>query len=167
MVPIDLQVDELLATILARSNRAQPQLRVGLVANFALLDKPDEDTEFNNHHSYTGGWESTTATYKRAHSDALSTLKTKKPRETASTCQRANKEAINAAIPNPVVHLTRLYTCQRANCSNKGHLCYNIPTMGHHSINGGDLLEWKTQIQDDLYINVHHPPAGLLMKWQA
>jgi hypothetical protein len=167
MISIDRQVAELLASTKGRIDRVAPALRVGLMASFDLIDRLEEHTEFNDFDGSTGRSTPISAAHKRANSDALVMLKMKKPRETASTRQRATEQAINTAIPDPAIMMAELHKCRRGNCLNYTHLCYNVPTMGHLKILGSDLHEWRSQMKDDPYINVHHPPPGLLIKWQA
>ena len=138
---IDQQVAELLASIKGRIDRGAPALRVGLMAIFEVIDRSDEYNEFNDFALSLGRSTLLSAAHKRAHSDALTVLKTKKPRETALTRQRAAEQAINAAVPDPAITMAELYKCRRGNCSNYTHLYYNVLILGHLKILGSDLYE--------------------------
>jgi hypothetical protein len=79
MALIDQQVAELLASMKGRIDRGAPALCVGLMAIFEVVDRSDEYNEFNDFVSSLGRSTLLLAAHKRAHSDALAVLKTKKP----------------------------------------------------------------------------------------
>ena len=112
MALIDQQVAELLASIKGRIDRGAPALRVGLMAIFEVIDRSDKYNEFNDFASSLERSTLLSAAHKRAHSDALAVLKTEKPRETASTRQRAAEQAVNAAVPDPAITMAELYKCR-------------------------------------------------------
>lgn len=156
-----LDVDKAVAELQTAHNRAsQASFRVALVANFEAKDRPDEDSVSTHSEEDLPP----VSSHKRAHSEAKTALKSKKPRESASTRQRAAEEALHAAIPNPAIEIGRRHKCDRPNCPNHGYHCYNIPRIGHLKLNMADIREWRDSMKDDPAINIYHPPPGVLTR---
>jgi hypothetical protein len=62
------------------------------------------------------------------------------------------------------VAIARIHKCNRQSCLNHGHICYNLPTYGHAKLNSGHLREWSQAIKNDAFINVNHPPPGMVAR---
>ncbi|ERF76223.1 hypothetical protein EPUS_04300 [Endocarpon pusillum Z07020] len=153
------RVDRTVAELQTAHNRAsQASLRVALIANFEAKDQPDEDSVSTHSEEDLPP----VSSHKRAHSEAKTASKSKKPRESTSTRQRAAEAAFHAAIPNPAIEIGRQHKCDRPNCPNNGYHCYNLSRIGHLKLNMANIREWRDAIKDDPAINIYHPPPGVL-----